>query len=84
MVLGVGSLEPNEKDDDDEEEEEPIENKDEAWMKLLSGEEGALSLKPWKEVAALKATKVNLANALREYMRQAWGEVFLFITIFPT
>ena len=80
MVLGVGSLEPNEKDDD-EEEEEP---KDDAWMKLLDGEEGALSLKPWKEVAALKATKVNLANALREYMRQAWGEVFLFITIFPT
>ena len=80
MVLGVGSLEPNEKDDD-EEEEEP---KDDAWMKLLDGEEGPLSLKSWKEVTALKATKVNLANALREYMRQAWGEVFLFITIFPT
>ena len=66
MVLGIGSLESNEKDDDDEEEEEPIENKYEAWLKLLDGEEGALSLKPQKEVTALKATNFNLANALRE------------------
>ena len=87
MVLGVGSLGPNEKDDDDDDDDDEVEptvTKDGAWMKLLDGEEGMLSLKPWKEVTALKATKVNLGNALREYMRQAWGKVPLFITIFPT
>lgn len=81
MVLGVGSLRPNEKDGEEDDEEEPTETKDEAWRRLLDGE-GLLSLKPWKEVAELKANKVNLGLALREYMRQAWGGVFLFITIF--
>ena len=78
IVLGVGSLRPNEKDsEEEEEEEESAETKDEAWRGLLDGE-GLLTLKPWKEVAELKANKVNLGLALREYMRQAWGGVFLF------
>jgi len=53
-----------------------------AWMKLLDGSDGLLSLKPWKEVAAAKATKTNIAIALREVMRQAWGEYILFCHYF--
>ena len=68
-------------DDEDEESEKPEGG---AWMKLLDTDDnGVLSLKPWKEVTTLKANKVNLALALREVIRQAWGEYLFFITIFP-
>lgn len=75
MVLGVGNILPNE----GEQHEEPIVAKGMGWKELL-GDKG--QLRPWSEVFALKATKVNLGNALREYMRLAWGETILFITIF--
>ena len=70
MILGVGSLEPNEGGD---EEEEPRVSKDEAW-KVLIGEDG--ELKSWADVTALNAIKINIAAAMREYMRKAWGKVF--------
>ena len=51
-------------------------------MKLLESDDGLLSLKPWKEVTVGKANKANLALALREVMRQAWGEYILFCHYF--
>ena len=77
LVLGVGTLEPNVRDD--EENEEPTETKSGAWKQLLTDDTPS-SLKPWKEV--VKATRTNLASALREYMREAWGDAFLFISVF--
>jgi hypothetical protein len=78
LVLGVGSLEPNE-GADEQDGEFPV-TKDEAWRQLLI-DEAPLSLKTWSEVSALKANKSNIGLALREYMRQAWGKC-LFITVF--
>ena len=77
LVLGVGSLEPNE--GADEQDEGPV-TKAEAWRQLLT-DEAPLSLKKWTEVGALKANKSSIGLALREYMRQAWGEC-LFVTVF--
>jgi hypothetical protein len=52
-------------------------------MKLLDDDDdGTLSLKPWKEVTTARANKANVALALREVMRQAWGGCIFFITIF--
>jgi hypothetical protein len=79
LVPGVGSTEPNEKDEDAESEE----LEDDTWMKLLDiGDDQVLSLKTWKEVAAMKANKVHIALALRAIMRQAWSEHIL-IYYFP-
>jgi hypothetical protein len=72
LVPGVGSLEPNEGDDG--EDEESAVTKDEAWRQLLTNETPP-SLKPWSEVSTLKANMTNVGFALREYIRQAWGEV---------
>jgi hypothetical protein len=72
FFLGVGSTKPNEREDGEDEEPEELEN--EAWMKLLDDDDdGTLSLKPWKEVTTARANKANVALALREVMRQAWG-----------
>jgi len=69
-------------EEDEEGEEEPKKLQANLWKKLLDfDEDGVFSLKPWREVSALKANKVNLALALREVMRQAWGEYF-FIPLF--
>ena len=77
LALGVGTTMPDERDDD--EGEEPEELADDAWKKLLDcDEDGVLSLKLWEEVTELKANKTNIALALREIMRQAWGEYILF------
>ena len=53
-------------------------------MKLLNvGDDEILSLKPWKEVAGMKANKTTIALALREIIRQAWGECIIFYCHFP-
>ena len=69
---------------EDDEDEEPEKREGNSWKKCLDiDDEGVISLKSWKEVTALKANKVNLAIALREIVRQAWGEYLFFTTIFP-
>lgn len=78
LVLGVGNLKPN--DHEEEEEEEEPEAKEEVWRSYFD-ENGAL--KTWEEVTALRANKVNLGLALRDYMRQAWCKIYLFVTVFP-
>lgn len=80
MVLGVGNTKPNQRDGEDEESEE---QENDSWLKLLDSDDGILSLKTWKEVSTVKANKTNLALALREVMRQAWGGYISFVTIFP-
>jgi len=80
LVSGVGGTKPNKRGNEENEESEELE--DEAWMKLLESDDGLLSLKPWKEVTVGKANKANLALALREVMRQAWGEYILFCHYF--
>lgn len=76
LVPGVGSIKPNGREDEDEDSEEL---EADVWMKLLNfGDDGILALKPWKEVAPLKANKTNTALALRAIIRQAWGEYILF------
>lgn len=81
LVLGVGNLKPNDyKEGEEEGEEESEVAKEEVWRSYLDGD-GAL--KTWREVTALKANKVNLGLALRDYMREAWGRLFLFIAVFP-
>lgn len=77
LDLGVGNLESNEKGDE-QDEGEPTVTKDEAWKRLLKDQ----TLKSWEEVTTLKANKANIGLALREFMRQAWGQTFLFITNF--
>jgi hypothetical protein len=44
----------------------------EPWVDLLNQDEEVYSLKPRKEVQGVN--KTDLAKALREYMRQAWGK----------
>jgi len=78
LVLGVGNLEPNEQGDN--EGEEPETGKDETWKTFL---EGNGSLKSWSAVTLLKGTKVDIASAMREYLRQAWSKVF-FLLLFST
>jgi hypothetical protein len=78
LVPGVGNLEPNEQDGN--EDEEPEEAKDMTWRKLLD-KEGML--KPWAQVK-VKATKVNIGIAMREYMRQAWSKVFFLLLFLPS
>ena len=80
LVLGVGSTGPNQGEED--EDEEPEEMVYDAWIKLLDfDEEGNCSLKPWTEVVAAKANKINVALALREIVRRAWGECFVFLLL---
>lgn len=79
MILGVGSLEPNERDY--EQDEDPPATKDKTWKKLLDGED-PLTLKSWADVSILQPNRANLGLALREYMRQAWGDVFLVCLFF--
>lgn len=80
LASGVGITKLNKKmGEEDGGSEEPVNN---AWMELLDDSEGLLCLKPWKEVTAVKATKANIAIALREMMRQAWGEYILFCHYF--
>lgn len=60
---------------DEDEDEEPEKLEVDPWKKFLDiDDDGVFSLKPWREVSALKANKINLALALREVSRQAWGE----------
>ena len=80
LVLGVGNLEPNEGGDEQDEGESNV-TKDEAW-KILLKDQKPLALKSWAEVTSLKANRANMGLALREFMRVAWGEIFIFITIF--
>lgn len=68
LDLGVGTTKPNE-EDEIEEPEDLVSNN---WRGILEGDHGTYSLKPWDEVSG--ANKVNLALALREIIRQAWGE----------
>lgn len=79
LILGVGNLKPNDYEEGEEEEESEV-AKEEVWRSYFDGD-GAL--KSWREVTALKANKVNLGLALRDYMREAWSKLFLFITVFP-
>ena len=76
LLSGVGSTKPNQREDGEDEEPEELGN--EAWMKLLDDDDGVLSLKPWEEVTAAKANKINIALALREVMRRTWGEYFFY------
>lgn len=79
LVLGVGNLQPNRGED---EQDVVLEvDKDVPWRGLL--EENWL-LKPWSEVSAARANKVNLGMALREYMRRAWGKIFFLFLFSPS
>jgi len=81
LIPGVSSIKPNEKGDDEDEEPEELGN---SWLKLLDvGDDETLSLKPWKEVVAMKGNKVSTALALRAVIRQAWGECILLYYYFP-
>ena len=81
LVLGVGNLEPNEGGDEQDEEESNV-TKDEAW-KILLKDQKPLGLKSWAEVTSLKANKANMSLALREFMREAWGEILFIYYHFP-
>ena len=82
MILGVGSIKPNEKGDDEDEEPEGLGA--DAWLKLLNvDDDETLSLKSGRELLAMKANKANTALALRAVIRQAWGEYSCFTIIFP-
>jgi len=72
LVLGVGGIQPNEDSDGDD---EPAVLKSHAWMSLLKENDGVLSLRPPNDPLVKKANKTNIANALREIMRQAWGKI---------
>ena len=64
---------PNEKSSDDEDCDAPVELVDDSWLQLLiKDEDEAYSLKPWNQVH--NARKLDLAKALRQYMRQAWSK----------
>lgn len=64
---------PNEKSSDDEDSDAPVELVDDSWLQLLiKDEDEAYSLKPWNQVQ--NARKLDLAKALRQYMRQAWSK----------
>ena len=77
LFLGVGSVKPN--DRGNVEEGEPEVSKEVAWQQFLKKDK---ELKSWEDVTALNANKVNLGMALREYIREAWGEVFCLVTFF--
>jgi len=71
-------MDSNEGDDGDE---EPGELAAGSWQRLLAIDDETLSLKPWKEVLAMKANKTSIAVALRAVIRQAWGECSCFVII---
>jgi len=79
LVLGVGSIKPNEGGDN--EDGDPEELADSAWMQLLDEEDGVYSLKPWEQVLELKANGNNIGQAFREFIRQAWSECGLIMNI---
>lgn len=72
----MGSTKPNGGDGDDE---DPRELAGEPWMELLDETDEVYSLKPLEEVLEMKANKVNIARACREFMRQAWGECYTIV-----
>jgi len=76
LLLGADGIEPNELSDGDEGLDELANN---SWMGLLDvDDDGYYSLKPLEDI---KANKVNLGKALRQIMRQAWGECHLTVDV---
>ena len=78
--LGVGSLQRN---GGDKAEDQTPQLANNSWKQLLKvNKDDTTSLKPWKQVLELKANKENIALAIREFMRQAWGKCYQSVNIY--
>ena len=77
LILGVGNTKGNREEDSEDEAPEQMANT--TWIRLLNESDGVYSLKPLEEVLDIKANKISMGCALREFIRQAWGEYYLTV-----
>jgi hypothetical protein len=80
LALGVGSTGGNEGEDDEDQDPKNIENP--PWKQLLNENDGVYTLKTLAELKELNAKKVPTSNAAREYLKQAWSEYYLTVSIY--
>ena len=57
----------------------PTKTSGKVWLHLLDEDAGVYSLKPWREVLELKATKEAIGYAFRAIMRQGWSEYYQIV-----